>query len=192
MVVEPTFWDGSQVAGSVTCTSDDQRMVDKGRMQCVVEPAASAPMVLDRAAFNSGENAQYKPFMGEAQVMPPLVAKGPHAVAYGITDDETCAADVCPTISTPSASGGGHPPAVAHAPAIATSLTVRRLTPTECERLQGFPDGYTSIPYGRPREADQQCPDGPRYKALGNSMAVNVMRWIGQQIDRVETGGKQA
>ena len=61
---------------------------------------------------------------------------------------------------------------------------VRRLTPTECERLQGFPDGWTAIPY-RNKPADQ-CPDGPRYKALGNSMAVNVMRWIGQRIEMVE------
>lgn len=58
---------------------------------------------------------------------------------------------------------------------------VRRLTPTECERLQGFPDGYTDIPYGR-----KACPDGPRYKALGNSMAVNVMRWIGRRIEMVD------
>jgi len=59
-------------------------------------------------------------------------------------------------------------------------FVVRRLTPTECERLQGFPDGYTHVPY-RGKEAS----DGPRYKALGNSMAVNVMRWIGTRIDLV-------
>lgn len=59
---------------------------------------------------------------------------------------------------------------------------VRRLTPTECERLQGFPDGYTRIPWrGKPAE---DCPDGPRYKALGNSMAVPVMRWIGRRLLR--------
>ena len=59
-------------------------------------------------------------------------------------------------------------------------MQVRRLTPTECERLQGFPDGYTAIPY-RNKPADK-CPDGPRYKALGNSWAVPVVRWIGQRI----------
>lgn len=63
-------------------------------------------------------------------------------------------------------------------------MQVRRLTPRECERLQGFPDDYTLIPW-RGKPADQ-CPDGPRYKALGNSMAVPVMRWIGERIDRVE------
>ena len=53
---------------------------------------------------------------------------------------------------------------------------VRRLTPIECERLQGFPDNYTNI--------KDNCPDGPRYKAMGNSMAVPVMRWIGERINR--------
>lgn len=62
------------------------------------------------------------------------------------------------------------------------SLTVRRLTPRECERLQGFPDDYTDIPYRN----KERAPDGPRYKALGNSMAVPVMRWIGERIRMVE------
>ncbi len=67
------------------------------------------------------------------------------------------------------------------------SLTVRRLTPRECERLQGFPDDYTDIPYRNKEHA----PDGPRYKALGNSMAVPVMRWIGERIHMVEEANKQ-
>ena len=61
---------------------------------------------------------------------------------------------------------------------------VRRLTPRECERLQGMPDDWTLIPY-RGKPADD-CPDGPRYKAIGNSMAVPVMRWIGKRIDEVD------
>ena len=61
---------------------------------------------------------------------------------------------------------------------------VRRLTPTECERLQGFPDNFTQIPWRN--KAAEDCPDGPRYKAMGNSMAVPVMRWIGERIDAVE------
>ena len=61
---------------------------------------------------------------------------------------------------------------------------VRRLTPLEGERLQGFPDNYTKIPWrNKPIE---DCPDGPRYKAIGNSMAVPVMKWIGQRIDAVD------
>jgi DNA (cytosine-5)-methyltransferase 1 len=69
--------------------------------------------------------------------------------------------------------------------AVASGMAVRRLTPVECERLMGFPDDFTRIPY-RNKTADK-CPDGPRYKALGNSMAVNVMRWIGERIQLVET-----
>lgn len=65
-------------------------------------------------------------------------------------------------------------------PALLMPTQVRRLTPVECERLQGFPDNYTAIPW-RKKPADQ-CPDGPRYKALGNSWAVPVVRWIGRRI----------
>jgi DNA (cytosine-5)-methyltransferase 1 len=64
----------------------------------------------------------------------------------------------------------------------ATAMQVRRLTPVECERLQGFPDGYTNIPWRKKPEA----PDGPRYKALGNSMAVPCMAWIGKRIAEVD------
>ncbi len=63
-------------------------------------------------------------------------------------------------------------------------LAVRRLTPRECERLQGFPDDYTAIPWGK--KSASECPDGLRYKALGNSMAVPVMRWIGERIDKLK------
>jgi len=66
---------------------------------------------------------------------------------------------------------------------VGVASRVRRLTPVECERLQGFPDGYTAIPW-RGKPADQ-CPDGPRYKALGNSMAVPCMAWIGKRIKTV-------
>jgi DNA (cytosine-5)-methyltransferase 1 len=83
-------------------------------------------------------------------------------------------------------------------PHIMQGMSVRRLTPRECERLQGFPDDYTRIPWkGGYWSADnhaedvraaiaEKCPDGPRYKALGNSMAVPVMRWIGERIQMVE------
>jgi DNA (cytosine-5)-methyltransferase 1 len=65
-------------------------------------------------------------------------------------------------------------------PAVNSGSAVRRLTPRECERLQGFPDDYTLITYRGKRAAD-----GPRYRALGNSMAVPVMNWIGKQIEAV-------
>jgi DNA (cytosine-5)-methyltransferase 1 len=73
-----------------------------------------------------------------------------------------------------------------HEPVVMQAMAVRRLTPVECERLQGFPDSYTDI-----KSKNKPTPDGPRYKALGNSMAVPVMAWIGQRIEQVEAICKQ-
>ena len=242
------------------------------------------PVVIDRAAFNQGQNAQYEPHIEETEVMDSLVARGPHAVGQPIpfrkskraastTDNETwvpadvtntlnnfdlgdtrtthavvnagfmiredskndtfhakpvdvslcvtalqpspqsqhaqnfivqsCA--VAPTVTssgppysrtgnerveagaepstttttTLKASAGDQTPHVAIPP-----MAVRRLTPVECERLQGFPDNWSRIPWkGKP---ETECPDGPRYKACGNSMAVPVMRWIGERIHNYE------
>jgi len=182
--------------------------------------------VIDRAAFNQGENAQYEPHIGESEVMDSLVARGPHAVGVTphivqaselrlrgqITEQDTCptllantkSGDNDPlavqaitfqpgnlrreagadpsftTTTTLKASAGDQTPHVAIAP-----MAVRRLTPVECERLQGFPDNWSRISWkGKPEE---ECPDGPRYKACGNSMAVPVMRWIGERIAAVDS-----
>jgi DNA (cytosine-5)-methyltransferase 1 len=67
---------------------------------------------------------------------------------------------------------------------VANNATVRRLLPIECERLMGFPDNHTRISWKG--KSPEECPDAPRYKACGNSMAVNVMRWIGMRIDEVD------
>lgn len=66
---------------------------------------------------------------------------------------------------------------------VTDGYVVRRLTPRECERIMGMPDDWTKVPYGG-KTADE-CPDTPRYKAIGNSMAVPVMRWIGERIQEV-------
>jgi len=88
--------------------------------------------------------------------------------------------DVHPTLSA-STGGPASQDWQAHA-AVINEQAVRRLMPVECERLQGFPDGYTAITYrGKP------AADGPRYKALGNSMAVPVVRWIGERIRTAES-----
>jgi DNA (cytosine-5)-methyltransferase 1 len=63
------------------------------------------------------------------------------------------------------------------------SCRVRRLTPRECERLQGFPDGWTRVPWRKKPASD--CPDSPRYTGLGNAWATNVFRWIGRRIELV-------
>ena len=91
---------------------------------------------------------------------------------------------------TQRASTTGISPALcrSHDVACAKDNTVRRLTPMETERLQGFPDNYTKIPY-RKKDAED-CPDSPRYKAMGNSMAVPVMNWIGKRIESVIEKGK--
>jgi DNA (cytosine-5)-methyltransferase 1 len=104
------------------------------------------------------------------------------AIAFSAKDHGGDAAtEVSPTLRA-----GGFTGSHANAgvmPAIATEWAVRRLTPTECERLQGFPDGYTDVPW----RGKNGAPDGPRYKALGNSMAVNCMRWIGRRIEMVSS-----
>ena len=94
---------------------------------------------------------------------------GQGSSAGGIGYDE----HVSPTLS--AADSGSN-----RTPALLTAMQVRRLTPVECERLQGFPDNYTAIPWRKKPAGD--CPDGPRYKALGNSWAVPNVRWIGKRI----------
>lgn len=94
-----------------------------------------------------------------------------HAVAVGWSEELTAHENLAGTIQR-GGSGGRHDGVMT------PDMQVRRLTPIECERLQGFPDNYTKI--------TDKAADGPRYKALGNSMAVPVMRWIGERIDLVD------
>ncbi|ENZ9958755.1 Dam family site-specific DNA-(adenine-N6)-methyltransferase [Salmonella enterica] len=104
---------------------------------------------------------------------PPAIAcafkagQGAKAGGIGFAEEQS------PTLT--SASSGSN-----LVPAVMRGFQVRRLTPVECERLQGFPDNHTLISW-RGKDATD-CPDGPRYKAIGNSMAVPVMRWIGERI----------
>ena len=112
-----------------------------------------------------------------------LQAKNPMAVAYNISlgkgelkdDIHVTDAHVSKTIDA----SGSNPAMHQGGAAIVQTMAVRRLTPVECERLQGFPDGYTNIPWRKKPES----PDGPRYKALGNSWAVPVVAWIGRRIE---------
>jgi DNA (cytosine-5)-methyltransferase 1 len=92
------------------------------------------------------------------------------------------ASDVVPPLKAQSGESGKGDAA----PLLATATQVRRLTPRECERLQGFPDDYTLVPAKHAKLAA----DAPRYRALGNSMAVPVMRWIGERIQRVVNHGR--
>lgn len=102
----------------------------------------------------------------------------PEPIAFHPTQDPISSVGVTHTMGTGTTGG-------AATIAVAQAYAVRRLTPVECERLQGFPDGWTDIPFrGKP------AADGPRYKAIGNSMAVPVMRWIGERIAIVDRATK--
>jgi DNA (cytosine-5)-methyltransferase 1 len=108
----------------------------------------------------------------------PLDTDG-HSIAVAFSENQR--ADIYEANVAQSLNKGGGKPGQGY-PAIRSGMQVRRLTPMECERLQGFPDGYTAISYrGKP------AADGPRYKALGNSMAVPCMTWIGKRIKDVDS-----
>ncbi len=102
----------------------------------------------------------------------------------GIKMPEIMADGVTPALTNPGC--GGRSDAINVA--VASTMTVRRLTPVECERLQGFPDDWTAIPWRK--KPAEECPDGPRYKALGNSMACNCMALIGERIAAYEQRGR--
>lgn len=100
----------------------------------------------------------------------------PVSIAFGAQNSAAQGDDVCKEYTAPLTT--------TKTPAVTNGMAVRRLTPIECERLMGLPDDYTRIPYrNKPAE---QCPDGPRYKALGNGWAVNCAQWIGERIALVE------
>jgi DNA (cytosine-5)-methyltransferase 1 len=110
----------------------------------------------------------------------------PHAVAFTAKDHGNDALDDC----SPTLRAGGHDKSHANGgvmPAVASQYAVRRLTPLECERLQGLPDGWTDVPW----RGKEHAPDGPRYKAIGNGWAVNTARWIGYRIAEVEAWIKE-
>jgi DNA (cytosine-5)-methyltransferase 1 len=148
----------------------------------VIQPIALAENTIGRQPMNGGNGDGYT----VGGPMYTLNATGVHGVAHpahafkirGVGHYTGTNGGV----AKPGTGGSGYMGQDEKAYTIATSqdqqimhgMAVRRLTPTECERLQGFPDGYTDIM--------PNTPDGPRYKALGNSMAVPVMRWIGSRI----------
>jgi DNA (cytosine-5)-methyltransferase 1 len=139
----------------------------------VTQPIALAENTIGRKPHNGGNGDGFT----EGGPMYTLNATGVHGVVqpvtYGIDGEQNAYEELMGTLR--SHQSGGFEGA-----RVASTMQVRRLTPVECERLQGFPDGYTNIPWRKAAEA----PDGPRYKALGNSWAVPVVRWIGERIER--------
>ncbi|MFW9595948.1 MAG: DNA cytosine methyltransferase [Macromonas sp.] len=144
----------------------------------IAQPIAYTTKLHNTGSNNAGKIFEERTTCLDANSPPPVVFQptgaffaGQGAKAGSIAYSE----DVAPTLKA-SDSGTNRTPS-AH-----IGMLVRRLTPEECEALQGFPRRHTAIPW-RKKSADQ-CPDGPRYKALGNSWAVPVVRWIGQRIDQ--------
>lgn len=201
------------IAGSLTARHDSSPCADRG--QNIVAVAAQdevysiAENIIGRQDHNGGNGKGF-----QKDIAYTLNTVAPPAVAFSCKDHGADAGEeISPTLRSMGhdgshANGGGQvavafgvgeQPEVGHClrsgaskadkhestTYIKQATAVRRLTPTECERLQGFPDGHTLIPW-RGKPADQ-CPDGPRYKALGNSMAVPVMRWIGERIQLIST-----
>lgn len=116
-----------------------------------------------------------------------LTATDIHGVCYDMThacDVIRESGDKTPTLKARMGTGGNQVPLTMEE--VESATQVRRLTPIEAERLQGFEDNYTKIAY-RGKSADE-CPDSPRYKAIGNSWAVPVVRWIGKRIEGVLIG----
>ena len=159
----PTFWNGEQTAETLTRTSDDQRMSDKNRFQAVIQ-----------AYENHGTDSRVK----EIDVSPTVTARwGTGGNNVPLAQSYSIQSVLAPTLTTndPSRSPQASEVTQQVNAVYQSSMAVRRLTEVECERLQGFPDNYTNI--------KENCPSGARYKALGNSMAVPVMKWIGERIN---------
>lgn len=144
--------------------------------------AARAGRGAEAAGFKFHQGARAGNIGFEYEQSPTCTADWHNPAVLCMVDNNTNSAldlDMCVTLKV-----------YGSAPLAARNMSVRRLTPRECERLQGFPDNHTRIPWmGKPEDG---CPDGPRYKAIGNSMAVPVMRWIGERIklyDKEEDNG---
>jgi DNA (cytosine-5)-methyltransferase 1 len=172
-VVEPAYSIGNgqvnqslteEVAGALNCMHDQQ---------AILQPVEE-PIVIDRAFFNQGKNALYEPRCYEDGIVPTLVAKGPGAVAHGVDcrnateyEEQTGAlqSSACHNMNSNNV--------------VRVRYIVRRLTPLECERLQGYPDGWTDIgEWVDSKGKKHKDADAPRYKALGNSIAIPPWKWV--------------
>lgn len=204
LVMDAEFWNGEDVSTTLTEAFADDRMPDKGKLPCVIcragfsggqgEKAGTGgcnlPLVQECFPINSmiiGKNVQ----VGDRQTtgignngdpLPTISSAHHHAVAV--------AENIIGHKENTGANGTGTQVELAYTQnatgvmGVSVNTSVRRLLPVECERLMGFPDNWTQIPW-RGKSAED-CPDSPRYKACGNSMCVNVMRWIGMRIENLE------
>ncbi len=195
LAVNAAFSDGSQTSSSLTTRCHDQFMPDKGNFCAVIQnkntsvvswngdttPKASEDVSVTLRSQQGGA-AQCKEHYG---------AVIQEAKAFTASDRSNKAAwegDISGTINCQMNSESSNLQM-----GVRENLTVRRLTPIECERLQGFPDNWTSEKMELTLEGNEwkatgkvvKQADGPRYKAMGNAVTVNVAEWIGKQIGKV-------
>ena len=185
LVMDAEFWNGEDVSTTLTEAFADDRMPDKGKLPCVI----------CSAGFSGGQGKKAGGIGYREEVSPTI--RSAESGSNQVPDSLCQYGDVSGALtarhdSSPCADRGmnfvyeNHPQDSRVKPCgeCFPAAAVRRLLPVECERLMGFPDNHTRIPWrGKPAE---DCPDSPRYKACGISMCVNVMRWIGMRIENVE------
>lgn len=201
------WWDGSDISASMTTRCHDQFMPDKGNFAAVVQPfsphghyryeaSEHAATLQDRENRQGGHThlvaiplqdardlAKAQNGLGIGSDGDPsytLDRTGAQSIAIGVdVYNGVQTGDVAATVTSATGSyenGGGQV-------AVATPMVVRRLTPFECERLQGFPDGWTDV--GTP---EKPTADSHRYKQLGNAVTVNVAEWLAHRVAAVLTG----
>jgi DNA (cytosine-5)-methyltransferase 1 len=160
---------------------------------------ASGPTVMQPIAFKPGQSAAARSLGAQVDIACTLEGGGggnnKQAIAQPVAFHAN--AQACqlpgPDRDTSISDSLTRSQQAAVAQSVATVMQVRRLTPVECERLQGFPDGWTAVPIVKPQPIKGQpavvkaAADGPRYKALGNSMAVPCMKWIGERIAKCDS-----
>lgn len=155
-------------------TSNDQLVI---KVMDQKETIALAENTIGRKPTNGGNGNGFE----TDGKMYTLTATDVRGVCYDMTharDVLRAFGEKAPTLKARMETGGNNIPVTLEK----MVSQVRRLTPIECERLQGFEDNYTRIPY-RGKSAED-CPDSQRYKAIGNSWAVPVVRWIGERIEK--------
>lgn len=164
---------GKEGGGKGALLSNDLSLTLTAENDQTLVVYAIAETAIGRAAHNGGNGIGT-----HEDVAYTLDTAGVQGVAVDVVDKQgTIASDVVPCLTATT---------FMDPPSIRAFGYVRRLLPIECERLMGFPDNHTRIPWNG--KSEENCPDSPRYKACGNSMAVNCMRWIGEQIQIVENG----
>lgn len=167
--IVPCFWNGEQSTQTLNAVlHKGQTMPEKNRFPAVLMPVA---VDVYNHTIDGNIAATLNAQSGAPNHSGPKVMQARHDSPMGFYAQGGSRSAMSGNISPPLKNGSGGN--AGFQIGVATAMQVRRLTVTECERLQGFPDGYTNIPGAK---------DGPRYKALGNSMAVPCMRWIGERI----------